>query len=89
MKLQRSIIAILLSGMTLLMAQPASGYDEETLGLLKKSVSEWNAMRLAQPGKSIDLYKAKLEDDNLTEQTSVKLFLSARNSTVQRSTWQT
>ncbi|NTW10653.1 MAG: pentapeptide repeat-containing protein, partial [Chlorobiaceae bacterium] len=43
----------------------ALAFDPESLALLKKSVSDWNASRLSQPEKSMDLFKANLEDANL------------------------
>ena len=52
--------------MTLLMTHTAAAFDPDALTTLKKSVSEWNTMRLEKPGKYIDLYKAQLENANLT-----------------------
>ena len=52
--------------MAVAVPQRASAYDAEALDLLKKSVSEWNAMRLSRPTESFDLSLAKLEKENLS-----------------------
>ena len=62
MKHQHHRIAMFCSSMALLMTQPASAFDPDALNTLKKSVSEWNAMRLEKPEQNIDLYKAQLEN---------------------------
>ncbi len=58
--------AFIIIGLILSMYQTASAYDKEALGTLKKSVAEWNAMRLAKSGETIDLSRAPLEKSDLS-----------------------
>ena len=55
-----------------LMYQTVSAYEPETLNLLKKNISAWNAMPPATPGHTIDLSKAPLENADLSNACLVK-----------------
>jgi len=72
MKQKWHLRGIFTLGAMLAMHQTGLSYDPKTLDLLKQNIAEWNAMRLATQGRTIDLSGAPLEHTDLSAACLVK-----------------